>query len=389
VGVLERVGKADIAPVSAEKKLCLNFRWKKNCSICADACPASAIDLETLRIDGSRCVGCGLCCVVCPAGALALEARPRSGMIGEIDGVLEKGEAVIFSCDRSGGAFGKAGKVKGSIVVPCLSFIDEGLVLECYRRGARDVKLEGCSPQCKFKKGRRIYKRTLALVEELRNALNIQPGTPRARRKRLKRANGQDSEGKDRRDFIRMSGLELVRAAYGQGTKGKGRDGWRWVHRLPAARTDLLRAAEKSVACSHRIARTDGMRFADIRADRALCSMCGACGALCPTGAIGTVELDRRSVLYFNFGWCTGCLLCVRACPEHALGVDEYVDLGKISAPGRPLLSFATERCPKCKDRYIPERTKGECPVCRKRAADSFEGDTNDRENSVGKHQNV
>lgn len=368
MGVLERVGQADFAPVAAEKKLCLNFRWRKMCSACADVCPTSALDLGTLRIDAVKCAACGVCAVACPAGALTFTARSRSSVLSEIDGALGRGRVVSFSCDRCAGAFGKAMKVRGSIVVPCLSFLDEELILECYARGAKEVRLTGCGPDCRFERGKTMHRHALALAGELGRALGTEPGTGHSGRGKKAADSGPAPAVPDRRDFILRSGIELARAAYPSDEKKTTEERWIWLHRLPERRAALVKIAEGSNARSHRLDRTGGTPFAVIGADGERCSMCGACGALCPTGAIGTVELDAHSMLYFRFGWCTACLLCVKACPEQALDIEGTIDLGRVAERGRPLLMYDTVRCPECKDNYIPEKTARQCPVCKKQS---------------------
>jgi ferredoxin len=367
LGVLKRIAESGIGPVSAQQKLCLNFRWKKCCSLCAEACPVSAIDAGELRIDGSRCISCGVCALACPAGALTFEARDRASLLADIDDALGRGEVVQFSCDRCGGALGKAKKLKGAVSVPCLSMLDEALILESYARGAREVRLENCSPECAFGRGRAVYKETLRLADKLRRALVLRKLPPRHGPAKSAEAMGPAPGEPERRAFIAVAGRELLKAAYQDGSSEARKDRWTWLHRLPERRAALLKLVEGPAAGKHVARRPEGSPFAYIRADDALCSMCGACGALCPTGAIGTVELDGCSMLYFNFGWCTGCLLCVRACPERALRADDRLDLGALAGKGAVLLRHAAARCEKCREQYIPARTGGECPACRKR----------------------
>lgn len=49
------------------------------------------------------------------------------------------------------------------------------------------------------------------------------------------------------------------------------------------------------------------------------CTMCGACTAICPTGAL---YLDRPSMeVRFDGDSCVVCQLCVKACPVRAMEV--------------------------------------------------------------------
>ncbi|NLX14170.1 MAG: 4Fe-4S binding protein [Phycisphaerales bacterium] len=48
--------------------------------------------------------------------------------------------------------------------------------------------------------------------------------------------------------------------------------------------------------------------------DEALCTLCGVCVSVCPTGAItmeDAVRVDPPK--------CTGCAICVRECPSEAI----------------------------------------------------------------------
>jgi ferredoxin len=367
-GALGRIAQSAAAPVSAEKRLCLNFRWKRSCTICADLCPGSAIGLEDLKIDPADCIACGACGPACPAGALVFEGRPRTALIEEADDAIERSGIVQFACDRCGGALGKAKKIEGAVTVPCLSMLDEALLLECHAMGGRDVRLLGCSPRCAFKRGRELYLETERLAGELRKALVLRKLPRRARRGKAP-APGAAGGGHDRRAFLAVAGRELLRAAYPPDAPEKRTERWTWLHRLPAGRARLLELAEGPAPGEHCLERFDGMRFCAIEADGARCSMCGACGALCPTGAIGTVELDDSSMLYFNAGWCTGCQLCVRACPERALQAGDRLDPACLAGKGAVLLRLGAARCESCGGRYIPGRTGGECPFCRKSGA--------------------
>ncbi|MBO5340287.1 MAG: EFR1 family ferrodoxin [Oscillospiraceae bacterium] len=50
--------------------------------------------------------------------------------------------------------------------------------------------------------------------------------------------------------------------------------------------------------------------------DAALCTRCGRCAAVCPTGAMDTETLE------WDTDRCISCMACVHACPAHAMTFD-------------------------------------------------------------------
>ena len=57
----------------------------------------------------------------------------------------------------------------------------------------------------------------------------------------------------------------------------------------------------------------------DIRRDEEICFQCGACTAVCPTGAL---YIDRSTMeVIFDRDKCSACELCVAACPARAMVV--------------------------------------------------------------------
>lgn len=57
----------------------------------------------------------------------------------------------------------------------------------------------------------------------------------------------------------------------------------------------------------------------DVRRDDEKCFQCGACTAVCPTGAL-QIERPAMEVL-FDKDKCSACELCVAACPAQAMEV--------------------------------------------------------------------
>ncbi|MBW1973046.1 MAG: 4Fe-4S binding protein [Deltaproteobacteria bacterium] len=57
-----------------------------------------------------------------------------------------------------------------------------------------------------------------------------------------------------------------------------------------------------------------------VRRIEEICIHCGACTAVCPTGAL---YIDRKTMeVIFDTEKCGGCELCVKACPPRAMEVS-------------------------------------------------------------------
>ncbi|MFH0845387.1 MAG: NIL domain-containing protein [Pseudomonadota bacterium] len=57
----------------------------------------------------------------------------------------------------------------------------------------------------------------------------------------------------------------------------------------------------------------------DIRRDEEKCYQCGACTAVCPTGALYIIRPQMEVI--FDKGKCSACELCVVTCPPRAMEV--------------------------------------------------------------------
>jgi ferredoxin len=57
----------------------------------------------------------------------------------------------------------------------------------------------------------------------------------------------------------------------------------------------------------------------DVKRDEERCFQCGACTAVCPTGAL-FIQRPEMAVL-FDKDRCSACELCVITCPAHAMEV--------------------------------------------------------------------
>jgi len=58
----------------------------------------------------------------------------------------------------------------------------------------------------------------------------------------------------------------------------------------------------------------------DVRRDDDLCTQCGACTTICPTGALAIPDRDTM-IVEFDIEKCVACSLCVDACPPRAMQI--------------------------------------------------------------------
>ena len=57
----------------------------------------------------------------------------------------------------------------------------------------------------------------------------------------------------------------------------------------------------------------------DIKRDEEICFQCGACTAVCPTGALYSKRPEMEVI--FDTDMCSACEMCVLACPARAMEV--------------------------------------------------------------------
>jgi ferredoxin len=58
----------------------------------------------------------------------------------------------------------------------------------------------------------------------------------------------------------------------------------------------------------------------EVERNETVCTHCGACTAVCPTGALAVQRPEMR--VEFNQGRCSVCELCVTACPPRAIKIQ-------------------------------------------------------------------
>ncbi len=331
--------------VAYSADLCAHSRSKiVGCTRCLDLCPTGAITPagDHVAIDAYICAGCGQCAAVCPTGAAAYALPPA-------DALMRKLRSLLTAYRDAGGAQAAIillhDEAHGVPLIDALARFGDGLpanVLPIAVNEVTQVGLEAIAAALAYGAGavRLLLRakprhdtagleRTLALAEPILAGLGF--GTGRA-------ATIETDDPDSLADALRAIGSpDAAPRPASFLPVGPKRD----VLRL--ALRELQRAAPAPVDV---VALPAGAPFGAVEINVEGCTLCLACVAACPTGALG--DNPERPMLRFAEDACVQCGLCKATCPEKVITLRPQLDFRAATASARVLKEEEPFHCIRC-----------------------------------------
>jgi ferredoxin len=331
--------------VAYSADLCAHSRSKiVGCTRCLDLCPTGAITPagDHVAIDAYICAGCGQCAAVCPTGAAAYALPPA-------DALMRKLRSLLTAYRDAGGAQAAIvllhDEAHGVPLIDALARFGDGLpanVLPIAVNEVTQVGLEAIAAALAYGAGavRLLVRakprhdnagleRTLALAEPILAGLGFGVG----------RAAAIETDDPDSlADALRAIGSPDAAPRPASFLPiGPKRD----VLRL--ALRELQRAAPTPVDV---VALPAGAPFGAVEINVEGCTLCLACVAACPTGALG--DNPERPMLRFAEDACVQCGLCKATCPEKVITLRPQLDFRAATASARVLKEEEPFHCIRC-----------------------------------------
>jgi ferredoxin len=339
VGTFDKPRYVAFAP-----ELCAHARSKiVGCRRCLDLCPAGAIASagDHVAIDPHICAGCGQCAAVCPTGAAGYALLPADAFLRKLRVLLtayrEAGgkEPVLLIHDGAHGvplidALARYGDGLPANVLPAevneVTQVGLEAIAAAFAYGVCAVRFLIRSKPRHDPAG---LTKTLALAKPILSALGF--------------------EG-ERIDAIETDDPDVLGAALRALRPGGPSP-------LPSGflplggKRELMRLALREL---HGAAPTpadvvplpQGAPFGAVDIESQGCTLCLACVAACPTGALS--DNPDQPMLRFAEDACVQCGLCAATCPEKVITLRPQIDFSAATASARVLKQEEPFHCIRC-----------------------------------------
>ena len=328
--------------IAFNAELCAHSRSRiVGCRRCLDLCPTGAIEPagDQVAVDANICAGCGHCATACPTGAAAYSLPPADALMRKLRTLLtvyrEAGglhPILLFHDDEHGGALIDALARHGDglpanvlpLVVNEVTQVGLETIAAAFAYGASAVRL---LLRAKARHDVAGLTKTMALVEPILAALGFDAAA-------IIETDDPDALGAALQAIETHPPLSRPASFSPIGPK-------REVMKL--ALRELHDVAPTPVDV---VALSDGAPFGAIEIDVVGCTLCLACVAACPTGALG--DDPERPLLRFTEDACVQCGLCKATCPEKVITLKPQLDFRAVNARSIVLKEEEPFHCIRC-----------------------------------------
>jgi len=356
--------------IDSKPELCSNSRIfgrkinARGCSFCSDACTYGAVNSG--RVDHNFCQECGACIGACPQGVIYWAEHPQRDIADDVEIMLRaemNPKILLFACSDCGSetmyAAGRK-RVKYPAVLPltvsCLGSVSENLLLYAFELGADGIAMAGCNAgKCSNKTGFKNAGKKISFLKDALKAFGMEE-------ERLKIISSNPEKPEEFAESLKHAEVAIRKLG---NTKLRKKE--------PLKRTEALDEKGKREATislfksfSEKLGTTKGVikgdyPFGDLKINEALCTLCGACGSVCATGAVKSVGSEKNEEgwlqrIIFTHSYCTACRICEELCPDKAITLEQRVDLGRFIRKHEHEVSVKIVECERCSMPIMSER---------------------------------